>query len=240
MANFKTHFIGGAVVSGFLSTSIVVTTLISPQEAMLLFVLGTIGGLLPDIDSNESIPLKVGFLMLSISSAFIVMFAKASHYSIIEMVIVWILTFFFFQTFLLGSFKKLTVHRGVFHSIPASFMFGFIFAIILYHGFNFNAMSSWFGGFFITIGYITHLVLDELYSIDLFGRRLKKSFGTALKFYDKRDINATLSLYIAILFLFLYTPNFKEFKSIIQNQKTYFNIYDKLIPKNGWFRDLYE
>jgi hypothetical protein len=33
----------------------------------------------------------------------------------------------------------------------------------------------------VGIGYLTHLVLDEFYSVDLFNRKIKRSFGTALK-----------------------------------------------------------
>jgi hypothetical protein len=35
---------------------------------------------------------------------------------------------------------------------------------------------------FVTLGFIVHLLLDEFYSVDLFGKKLlKSSFGTALQ-----------------------------------------------------------
>ena len=36
-------------------------------------------------------------------------------------------------------------------------------------------------GLFVSVGYVIHLVLDEIYSVDLTGARVKRSFGTALK-----------------------------------------------------------
>ncbi len=36
----------------------------------------------------------------------------------------------------------------------------------------------------ISADYIIHLLLDELYSVDLENRRVKKSVGTAFKFFS--------------------------------------------------------
>ena len=67
---------------------------------------------------------------------------------------------------------------------------------VLYFGGDMN-IAIWFGVGF-TIGYITHLVLDELYSgINFLGQPFKgsKSIGTALKFYD-RDNGANALTYV--------------------------------------------
>jgi hypothetical protein len=44
------------------------------------------------------------------------------------------------------------------------------------------------------LGYVTHLVLDEAASVDLLGRRVKRSFGTALKPISLRFWPGTLVL----------------------------------------------
>jgi hypothetical protein len=41
---------------------------------------------------------------------------------------------------------------------------------------------------------VTHLVLDEVASVDLFGRQVKRSFGTALKPASLRAWPASLAL----------------------------------------------
>jgi membrane-bound metal-dependent hydrolase YbcI (DUF457 family) len=71
-------------------------------------------------------------------------------------------------------------HRGIIHSIPIGVFISTIFAYCMYK-FNVNyhyliISSSLF------VGFIIHLLLDELYSVDLRNMRIKKSFGTALKF----------------------------------------------------------
>jgi hypothetical protein len=47
----------------------------------------------------------------------------------------------------------------------------------------------------VVAGFLTHLILDEIYSIDVHGVRLKKSFGTALKFYSTRGWWPNVSTY---------------------------------------------
>ena len=60
--------------------------------------------------------------------------------------------------------------------------------------------------FFIFFGFIVHLLLDEIYSFNLLGIKIKKSFGTALKLYAKNNLIGTLILYILILLFFKYVP----------------------------------
>jgi hypothetical protein len=45
---------------------------------------------------------------------------------------------------------------------------------------------SWLAGGFALLGYLTHLVLDEIASVDLLGNRVKRSFGTAIKPFSLR------------------------------------------------------
>ena len=55
----------------------------------------------------------------------------------------------------------------------------------------------------VVLGFLVHLVMDELWAIDLQrGFRLKKSFGTALKFFGSSPL-ANASVY-AKFFLLLY------------------------------------
>ena len=58
-------------------------------------------------------------------------------------------------------------------------------------------------GIILFVGYITHLVLDELYAINLAGLELKRSFGTALKFIVIGDLIPSLLMYLSIFILYL-------------------------------------
>jgi hypothetical protein len=46
---------------------------------------------------------------------------------------------------------------------------------------------AWAHGLALVAGTIIHLLLDEMYSVDLVGSRLKRSFGTAFKLFDYRE-----------------------------------------------------
>src|SRR5688572_31495513 len=79
-------------------------------------------------------------------------------------------------------FKRYTVHRGMWHSIPACITCGLI-AFLIVAG-NDLAPRAFKAGA-VSLGFFSHLVIDELWSLGLARGRLsvKKSFGTALKFW---------------------------------------------------------
>ncbi len=45
-------------------------------------------------------------------------------------------------------------------------------------------ITAWMAGLFVFIGFLIHLILDEIYAVDFSGARLKRSFGSALKLFD--------------------------------------------------------
>ena len=101
-----------------------------------------------------------------------------------------------------GIFKKLTHHRGIFHSIPAAILSILItFSVLKPFHFNLNAMMMI--SLAVGIGYLSHLVLDELNStVNLGGFPFipNKALGTALKFYSNNMV-ISLALYFVILLL---------------------------------------
>lgn len=67
--------------------------------------------------------------------------------------------------------------------------------------------------FGLVLGFLSHLVLDEIYSIDLRGMHIKKSFGTALKWSNPKDKRTTTFVYSALLllgFLCVSEPQIRE------------------------------
>ncbi|MEO1059754.1 MAG: metal-dependent hydrolase, partial [Actinomycetota bacterium] len=88
---------------------------------------------------------------------------------------------------------KFSVHRGMWHSIPAIL----IFAGLAYLASNpSNVFDRYLKAIAVGLGALSHLVLDEVYSVDTSGvvPRFKKSFGTAVKFWGK-DPWANFSTY---------------------------------------------
>jgi hypothetical protein len=105
----------------------------------------------------------------------------------------------------------------------------------MYHVFRLSPLVAWMNGLFVSAGYMVHLVLDELYSVDLTGARVKRSFGTALKLISA-DVAATTCLVLATMVVFYMTPSAEKFVQTVLNFDTYRSIKSQLLPRSGWFR----
>jgi hypothetical protein len=79
--------------------------------------------------------------------------------------------------------QRYTVHRGMFHSLAAGAIFGELAFLLM---FGAETSVRWFIAGGVVAGFLSHLILDEIYSVEWDGRpRLKKSFGTAIKLFGK-------------------------------------------------------
>src|SRR5262249_58156112 len=81
-------------------------------------------------------------------------------------------------------FKRYTVHRGMWHSLPACLACGLL-AFIIVSGPDLAIRLFKAGA--VSLGFLTHLILDEFWSFQLRSGRLnvKKSLGTALKIFGR-------------------------------------------------------
>ena len=79
------------------------------------------------------------------------------------------------------ALKELSVHRGMFHSIPAMAIARLV-VYLAYDSPNVKIRLALAAG--VMIGFLSHLILDELYSVDFNGVRIRlNSFaGSAVKF----------------------------------------------------------
>jgi len=228
LANFQTHFNVASFVSAVGAGTMYYSGLVDKPEATLLFAGGIIGGILPDIDSDNSTPTKIMQYIFANLISFFVLFKYIGVYPIGNLLLIWIGSFLSVMG-LFYLFKKFTSHRGMFHSIPAGLVFWFSFSLLFYYVFHYNYLISWYFGMFVFLGYITHLTLDEIYSVDISGARMKKSFGTALKLWSK-DIKSNILFYSLIIVLFYFMPQ----KQLFINSFTKFDIittYHKLLRK---------
>jgi len=156
--------------------------------------------MLPDIDSDSGTPLResMAFAAAVVPMMALHHFQRAglSHESIILCAAAMYLAIRFGVTALL---KRYTVHRGMFHSLPAALIFGEL-AFLLASGDDFRLRLYKAGA--VVVGYMSHLVLDEIYSVQWRrGRiRLKSSFGTALKLFGHNGW-ANLSAYAKLAIL---------------------------------------
>ncbi len=238
MANFNTHLVVSSTASGLVATGLMNAQIATPKEVLLYFGMGTLGGLLPDLDSDNATILRVLFGTLAVLFSFLIMFSQADRLSLAELVVLWLASFVILHFLGLKIFTSLTKHRGMFHSIPAAVLFGLIMTVFCYYLLEFDDLLSWMCGSFVSLGYFSHLVLDELFSVDLANKKIKRSFGTALKFANPKQLNTTILVYLAIIITLIFAPSPARFLDTMQRQVTLNAFRERLLPHNGWFRDL--
>ncbi len=168
------------------------------------------GSMLPDVDSPQSKPNQLAMQVLAVvtisvsMSVYYLLCAFAVSCSSRETVL------FIFCTIVIGLWfnwfvihrwvQNHTHHRGRWHSIGAALIYGIlVFGVLFAGGTALNIAITL--GLMGSIGYVNHLVCDEIFSAEpergheLFSWRFifmdpdhskKKSAGTALKLWSKR------------------------------------------------------
>ena len=84
-----------------------------------------------------------------------------------------------------------------------------------------DPFTSWLMGLFVFLGFILHLGLDELYSVDFMNNRVKKSFGTALKILDWRRLDKSTALVVVTILAWALTPKSANFWDTLFSLDTY-------------------
>ncbi len=236
MANFNTHLAVASVGSGLCATVALAGHAAPNNYLLTLTMAGTIGGILPDIDLERAVPARMLFSVLGIVTAFIALFTLQEQHSIAELWIVWLGAYAVTRFGLYKAFEKRTHHRGIFHSILAGLFFMTLTADIFQRVLGQPSAQAWLTGLFLFIGFIIHLVLDEIYSVDVEGRVIKKSFGTALKLYDSRSWRATAVMAAALVAVAVVSPPRQEFVEMVKPTVFFAFLKDRLLPKaNNWF-----
>jgi membrane-bound metal-dependent hydrolase YbcI (DUF457 family) len=182
MAGFKTHITTSSLL-GCAYAGVGYAHGMPPDSAMMAGAMCGFAGMLPDLDSDGGVPLREAMSFTAATVPMLLLNRLASlglRYD--QMAIVAIAIYFFFRFGLANMIRKSTVHRGMFHSIPALLITGGI-AYLICGGTEGTTRYFKAGG--VMIGYLSHLVLDEIYSFEWKGGRwkMKKSFGTAMKLW---------------------------------------------------------
>ena len=197
MAGFRTHVtVSGAL--GVVYGGVAVQPLgFTTETAVLAAGLTTVGGMLPDLDSQSGVPVREMFSLAAVVVPLTLVprlvQAGVSQEGILATLL------FGYVVIRYGAsrvFKRLTVHRGMFHSLPAMLIAG----LVVYLGYGSPHRPTRLllaGG--VMLGFLSHLVLDELYSVDLQGVRVKlnKYAGTAVKLVSP-SVPATAVCYAAL------------------------------------------
>jgi hypothetical protein len=155
---------------------------IDPKLAAIAAGITTVGGLLPDLDSDSSVPNRALFRLAAVGAVILTFqHLLSTYYSIVEGAIILASAYLAVRYVLATVFRFITVHRGMFHSIPAMLIVGL--SLYLLYGTYGDRVRLFMAGAGM-LGFLSHLVLDEICAVDFQGARLKKPFGSALKLYS--------------------------------------------------------
>ena len=115
-----------------------------------------------------------------------------------ENILIAVIITFFLTRYLLEHILSLwTVHRGLWHSIPVGILCAEIAYLLFWDA---DIKSRFVYTTAVLGGFLSHLILDEMYSVKILEVSAKSSFGTALKFKSRSKTQSTL-LYVIIFSL---------------------------------------
>jgi membrane-bound metal-dependent hydrolase YbcI (DUF457 family) len=184
MAGFQTHITTGAAVGVAYAWAGHLLYQMPLPTCVLSAGLCTVGSVLPDVDSDNGVILRESLAFVAAVTPMLMLHRFRELGWTNESIVLASAGIYLLIRFVLGEFlKRYTVHRGMWHSLPAAALAGLVVyylcscpdqAIRVYKSLGF------------AIGYTWHLLLDEIYSLlpDGRGLRVKRSFGTALKLWS--------------------------------------------------------
>ena len=206
MASFGVHLACAGSASLAVAGICLQQGMVSQSEAVLLLAAGSLGGILPDVDSDHSLSVRMVFGVLGFAVAAGLMFGLLPRMPWGQALAWALCAALLLRVLVLPVFARLTAHRGVFHSLPAAMLAGLLTTTAALEVLHLRTSMAWLLGGFVSGGYVLHLMLDELYSIRWMRRQLKASFGTALTVFSMRDWLRYTALYLAVLGLWVTLP----------------------------------
>lgn len=164
-----------------------------------------LGGLLPDLDSDSGVPIRELF-GLSAAVVPILMLQRLEMMGLGTDITLLVMAgiYLFIRYGLSRVLKRVSVHRGMFHSIPAMLIAG----CITFLAYDENHESEQdlhhlatraFVALGTTLGFLSHLLLDEFSSVDFRGGipKLNKYAGSAMKLFSP-SVGATSFCYMLL------------------------------------------
>jgi membrane-bound metal-dependent hydrolase YbcI (DUF457 family) len=221
MAGFKTHITVSSLVGVGYGTAAHLMFDVPMPTCVLAGGLCSVSGMLPDIDSDSGVPLRE---TIAFAAAIVPMMVvdrlKALELSSESIVLAAALFYLLIRFAFAELVKRLTVHRGMFHSIPVAIIFGEVAFLLASGSTEMRLYKA--GG--VLLGFLSHLLLDELYSVEWrYGLlRLKRSFGTAVKLWGDRWLGniATFLVLGLLTFVAVYEPTWMRTRGREQLQRT--------------------
>lgn len=184
MANFQTHISTSTVLGVIYGVGGYALFDLSVPHCLVAGALCSVAGMLPDLDSDSGIPQREMLCFISVLIPMLMLRRMEALGLDKEMMVFGAGLLYVLTRFGIGwIFKRFTKHRGMWHSIPAALIAGLVtFLVCLSPALEVRLFKSWA----VVIGFVSHLILDEIYAVDWQGKkiRVKRSFGTAMKWFS--------------------------------------------------------
>ena len=200
MAGFKTHFTTSTVLGMGYGTGALLFYNYPPSTCLLATGLCSLSGLLPDIDSESGIPMRESVAFVAaVVPIMAVDRLQSFGFSTEGVILVGGAIYIAIRYGLVEILRRYTVHRGMWHSLPAAMIAALIMFLLCSHDESIDWRIYKAGA--VLLGFLSHLMLDELYSLNWTrgGLRVKKSFGTAMKLWGS-SLWANVSTYGKLIF----------------------------------------
>lgn len=184
MAGFRMHMTVSSLTGIAYGVAATKAAGFDPSAAILAGGLTAVGGMLPDLDSDSGRPVRElsGLAAVVVPLLLVprLMAAGLSHEGVLSALCV---AYVVIRYGMASVIRKISVHRGMFHSIPAMLIAGLI-VYLEYSSPNRGIRVLLAIG--IMLGFLSHLILDEIYAVDFNGVRLKfnQFSGSAVKFFS--------------------------------------------------------
>jgi len=180
---FRAHITGSSIVGAGYGAAAWLVGDIPPLTCGLAASLCAASGMLPDLDSGPGVPLRESVAFAAAVLPIMLLHRlHAAGLPLEGIILVGAGRYLAIRFGMDRLLKSYTVHRGMFHSLPAAIIAGQI-AFIAFG--SEDPMRRYFIAGAVVLGFLTHLILDEIWAVKLglFGPKVKKSFGTAMKFH---------------------------------------------------------
>lgn len=214
MANFRTHLSVAALAGVGLAIAGYHATMLTGPEALGIAGFISLGGILPDIDADQSHTVKLVFAILAVTAVIVAVPLGAPHLALPALMTLGGACFLSVRYIASALFRRLTLHRGVWHSLVAGITCGLGVTVMSFHLFESSDHQAWLQGIALLVGFVIHLILDECYSVNLASLRLKRSAGTALKLIDVQAPVASACMLLTAVCLWQWAPPWQALSDI--------------------------
>jgi membrane-bound metal-dependent hydrolase YbcI (DUF457 family) len=200
MAAFREHITFSCALGAGYAATLVYGLHQEWPHSLVAGLLCGFAGMLPDLDSDSGRPAREIFgLVGTVIPLLLLRRLQGAGFDAEVTLLVAAAVYLLIRFGLSHVFYRITVHRGMFHSLPAALIAAQVVFLAYDRPSVWERLTLAVG---VLLGFLSHLILDEIYSVDISGvvPKLKASAGSALKLASQ-SIPATFATWLLLLLL---------------------------------------